>query len=71
MKIDREKTFVEIKSKAEEEAYSNAISDIKEAIAKADQAPKQKVTDLIVNMFEELPYNLKEQLEIYKEKESK
>ena len=34
MKIDREKTFVEIKSKAEEEAYSNAISDIKEAIAK-------------------------------------
>ena len=48
-----------------------AIEEIKEAIKKADQTPKQKVTDLINNMFEEKPYNLKEQYEIYAEKESK
>ena len=34
-------------------------------------APKQKVTDLMSIMYEEMPYNLKEQYEIYKEKESK
>lgn len=48
-----------------------AKDEIKEAIKLADAAPKQKVTDLISNMNEELPYNLKEQYEIYKAKESK
>jgi pyruvate dehydrogenase E1 component alpha subunit len=55
----------------ENEVIEQAKEDIKEAIKKADQAPKQKVSDLISIMAEELPYNLKEQLEIYKAKESK
>jgi pyruvate dehydrogenase E1 component alpha subunit len=55
----------------ENEVIEQAKEDIKEAIKKADQAPKQKVTDLISIMAEDLPHNLKEQLEIYKAKESK
>ncbi|HWO74863.1 MAG TPA: pyruvate dehydrogenase (acetyl-transferring) E1 component subunit alpha [Bacillus sp. (in: firmicutes)] len=55
----------------ENEVIEQAKEEIKEAIKKADDAPKQKVTDLISIMHEELPYNLKEQYEIYKEKESK
>ncbi|KON92256.1 pyruvate dehydrogenase (acetyl-transferring) E1 component subunit alpha [Rossellomorea marisflavi] len=55
----------------ENEVIESAKEDIKQAIKEADGTPKQKVTDFINNMFEELPYNLKEQLEIYKEKESK
>lgn len=55
----------------ENEVIEQAKEEIKEAIKKADEAPKQKVTDLISIMAEELPYNLKEQYEIYKEKESK
>jgi pyruvate dehydrogenase E1 component alpha subunit len=55
----------------ENEVIEEAKEDIKKAIKEADGAPKQKVTDFINNMYEELPYNLKEQLEIYKEKESK
>ncbi|MBS4217901.1 pyruvate dehydrogenase (acetyl-transferring) E1 component subunit alpha [Bacillus sp. FJAT-49711] len=55
----------------ENEIIEQAKEDIKEAIKKADDTPKQKVTDLISNMYEELPNNLQEQYEIYKEKESK
>ncbi len=55
----------------ENEVIEQAKEEIKEAIKKADETPKQKVTDLISNMFEELPNNLQEQYEIYKEKESK
>ena len=56
----------------ENEVIEQAKEEIKEAIKKADGAPKQKVTDLNVNiMYEELPQNLKEQYEIYKAKESK
>jgi pyruvate dehydrogenase E1 component alpha subunit len=55
----------------ENEAIEKAKEEIKAAIKKADEAPKQKVTDLISIMYEELPYNLKEQYEFYKEKESK
>ena len=55
----------------ENEVIEQAKEEIKEAIKKADAAPKQKVTDLINIMFEELPQNLKEQYEIYIEKESK
>lgn len=55
----------------ENKVMDQAKEDIKAAIKKADGAPKQKVTDLINFMFEELPYNLKEQLEEYKAKESK
>ncbi|EWG11776.1 pyruvate dehydrogenase (acetyl-transferring) E1 component subunit alpha [Cytobacillus firmus] len=55
----------------ENEVIEQAKEDIKEAIKKADDTPKQKVTDLMNIMYEEMPYNLKEQYEIYKEKESK
>ncbi|WHY79180.1 pyruvate dehydrogenase (acetyl-transferring) E1 component subunit alpha [Neobacillus sp. WH10] len=55
----------------ENEVIEKAKEDIKEAIKKADAAPKQKVTDLISIMHEDMPYNLKEQFEIYSEKESK
>ncbi|MDE3838358.1 pyruvate dehydrogenase (acetyl-transferring) E1 component subunit alpha [Bacillus methanolicus] len=55
----------------ENEVIEKAKEDIKEAIKKADEAPKQKVTDLMSIMYEEMPAYLKEQYEIYKEKESK
>lgn len=55
----------------ENKVIEDAKEDIKEAIKKADQYPKQKVTDLINNMYEELPVNLQEQLEEYEAKESK
>ena len=55
----------------ENETIEKAKEDIKEAIKEADAAPKQKVTDLISHMFEEMPFYLKEQFEIYTEKESK
>ncbi|MCU9612256.1 pyruvate dehydrogenase (acetyl-transferring) E1 component subunit alpha [Caldibacillus lycopersici] len=55
----------------ENAAIEQAKEEIKEAIKEADQAPKQKVSDLISIMSKELPSNLKEQYEIYKEKESK
>ncbi|MBD8026604.1 pyruvate dehydrogenase (acetyl-transferring) E1 component subunit alpha [Ureibacillus sp. Re31] len=55
----------------ETEVIERAKEEIKAAIKKADETPKQKVTDLIENMYEEKPYNLQEQYEIYKAKESK
>ncbi|MEH7222395.1 pyruvate dehydrogenase (acetyl-transferring) E1 component subunit alpha [Bacillus sp. JJ1566] len=55
----------------ENQVIEEAKEDIKNAIKKADEQPKQKVTDLISHMFEELPQNLEEQMEIYKAKESK
>ncbi|WP_338473248.1 pyruvate dehydrogenase (acetyl-transferring) E1 component subunit alpha [Niallia sp. XMNu-256] len=55
----------------ENEVIEQAKEEIKEAIKKADGAPKQKVTDLIDIMYEDLPQNLKEQKEIYLAKESK
>jgi pyruvate dehydrogenase E1 component alpha subunit len=55
----------------ENEVIEQAKEDIKEAIKKADAAPKQKVTDLMSIMYEEMPQNLTEQYEIFKEKESK
>lgn len=55
----------------ENQVIEQAKKDIREAIKKADAQPKQKVTDLISIMFEELPTNLQEQMEQYREKESK
>lgn len=56
----------------EEAVIERAKEEIKDAIKKADAAPKQKVTQLMENMYKgEMPSNLKEQYEIYKEKESK
>ncbi|MBK3495401.1 pyruvate dehydrogenase (acetyl-transferring) E1 component subunit alpha [Viridibacillus sp. YIM B01967] len=56
----------------EAEVIENAKEEIKAAVKEADAAPKQKVTELIRNMHDgDLPYNLQEQYEIFKEKESK
>ncbi|WP_068672526.1 pyruvate dehydrogenase (acetyl-transferring) E1 component subunit alpha [Oceanobacillus sp. Castelsardo] len=55
----------------ENKVIEEAKEDIKQAIKDAEKYPKQKVTDLIGNMFEELPSNLQEQMEEFKEKESK
>nr|WP_106783941.1 pyruvate dehydrogenase (acetyl-transferring) E1 component subunit alpha [Lysinibacillus timonensis] len=55
----------------EAEVIERAKEEIKEAIKQADETPKQKVTDLITNMYEKMPVNLQEQYEIYKEKESR
>jgi len=54
----------------ENEVIEEAKEDIKKAIKEADKYPKQKVTELISHMFEELPSNLEEQMEEYKAKES-
>src|SRR5690625_508584 len=43
----------------ENEVIEEAKEDIKQAMKKADQYPKQKVTDFIGYMFEDLPQNLK------------
>lgn len=55
----------------ETEVMEQAKEEIKAAIKKADGAPKQKVTDLLGIMYEEMPFNVKEQMDIYKAKESK
>lgn len=55
----------------ETEVIERAKEEIKAAIKQADETAKMKVTDLISNMYEEMPVNLQEQYEIYKEKESK
>jgi pyruvate dehydrogenase E1 component alpha subunit len=55
----------------ENSVIENAKEEVKAAIKQADAIEKQKVTDLISIMYEELPANLKEQMEEYKEKESK
>ncbi len=55
----------------ENEVVETAKEDIKKALKEADQIPKQKVSDLINNMYEKLPQNLQEQLEEYRKKESK
>src|SRR5699024_10930050 len=55
----------------ENEVIEQAKDDIKKAIKEADKYPKQKVSEFIEHMFEDLPQNLQEQLEEYKAKESK
>ena len=72
----RFRTFLEGKGlwdeQKEEAVIERAKEEIKDAIKQADQAPKQKVTELMENMYAgEMPANLKEQYAIYKEKESK
>jgi len=71
----RFRTYLESKGiwseEDENEVIERAKEEIREAIQKADAYPKQKVTELIENMFEDLPMNLQEQYEQYKAKESK
>jgi pyruvate dehydrogenase E1 component alpha subunit len=71
----RFRKFLENKGLWSEEEENKVIEEAKEevkaAIKKADGAEKQKVTDLMSIMYEELPSNLQEQMEEYKAKESK
>ena len=71
----RFRTFLEKKGIWSEEEENKVIDqakeEIKAAVKKADDQPKQKVTDLIKNMYEVLPAHLQKQLEEYQEKESK
>lgn len=73
--IVRFRTFLENKGlwteEEENEVIEKAKDEIREAIKKADEYPKQKVTDFISHMFEELPLQLQEQYDEYKAKESK
>ena len=73
--IVRFRKFLEDKGRwseeKENEGMEKAKEEIKTAIKKADKQEKQSVTELISIMHEELPVNLKEQMEEYKEKESK
>lgn len=56
----------------ENEVIERAKDEIKAAIKQADAAPKQKVSDFLKIMYKgEMPQNVKEQLDIYTEKESK
>jgi pyruvate dehydrogenase E1 component alpha subunit len=56
--------------KDEEAVIEEAKQAVAEAIKKADEYPKMKVTDLIDNMFETLPNYLEEQKAEYAAKES-
>lgn len=47
-----------------------AKKDVKNAIKQAESESKTKVSNLIENMYEELPFNLREQLNQVKEKEN-
>ncbi|TDM03888.1 pyruvate dehydrogenase (acetyl-transferring) E1 component subunit alpha [Macrococcus carouselicus] len=56
----------------ENEVMERAKEEIKTALKEADATPKQTVSQLAEIMYSgEMPANLKEQYEIYKEKESK
>src|SRR5699024_12368825 len=55
----------------ENEVIDRAKAEIKTAIKEANNTEKQKITDLMENMYEAMPQHLAEQYENYKEKESK
>lgn len=55
----------------ENEVIEAAKEEIKNAIKEADQAPKQKVSDFLKNMFEEPGQQIAEQIEIFEAKENK
>lgn len=55
----------------EEQTVARAKEDVAEALKKADQIPKQKVSDLLSNMYEKPTQNVQEQLAEYREKEGK
>ncbi|TGB00168.1 pyruvate dehydrogenase (acetyl-transferring) E1 component subunit alpha [Sporolactobacillus shoreae] len=58
-------------SEDEEKTVEEAKSDVAAALKEADQVPKQKVTDLLKNMYEKPTSNIEEQLAEYGEKEGK
>lgn len=71
----RFRTFLEGKDlwseEKENEVMEQAKEEIKKAVKEADGVEKQTVTQLMDNMYDEMPSNLEEQYEVYKAKESK
>lgn len=69
----RFRTFLEEQglwnAKDEEDTAAEAKSDVASALKKADQVPKQKVTDLLKLMYEKPTASIQEQLARYGEKE--
>lgn len=59
-------------SQEQEEAVIEATKEeIKEAVKRADQEPKQKVSDFLKNMFEEPTVTIAEQIAVFEAKETK
>ncbi len=59
-------------NEADEVAYIEQVDqEIKEAVAKADATPRQKVSDFLKSMFEEPTAPLKEQIAYFETKEAK
>lgn len=55
----------------EEELIEKTKEEIKAAAKEADQAPKQKISDFLKNMFEEPGQNIQEQIREFEAKENK
>ncbi|GGL45040.1 pyruvate dehydrogenase (acetyl-transferring) E1 component subunit alpha [Sporolactobacillus putidus] len=55
----------------EEQTVAKAKEDVALALKRADEAPKQKVSDLLNNMYEKPTQSVREQLAEYREKEGK
>jgi len=55
----------------ENEYVEQVKADIKAAVKQADEAPKQKMTEFLENVFEEKPQNIQQQITEYQAKESK
>ena len=55
----------------ENEYVEQVKEDIKAAVKQADEAPKQKMTEFLGNVFEEQPQNIQQQITEFQAKESK
>lgn len=55
----------------EEKIIQKTKEEVKEAIKKADQTPKQKVSDFLKNMYESPDFVTQEQIDYYEAKENK
>ncbi|MCH4171053.1 MAG: pyruvate dehydrogenase (acetyl-transferring) E1 component subunit alpha [Lactobacillus sp.] len=72
--INRFRTYLQGKGlwsdEQEEKLTETYKAEIKEAVDQADKAEKQTVTEFLTNTYEVQPQNIKEQLNIYRQKES-
>ena len=55
----------------EEEVIERTKEEVKEAIKLADQAPKQKISDFLKNMYETPDFITQEQINKFEAKENK
>ena len=70
----RFRTYLESKGlwsqEKEEAVIERTKEEVKEAIKLADQAPKQKISDFLRNMSEDIDYVTQEQINYYEAKEN-